>query len=165
MAEALLMFESSEDKSDFDGFFMDETVEETRSIAAGTSAVSWRDIACNSNNEGDNFHGFSDIEVQELDSDSVNESGSEISSDSFDSFEWKDNLSSVSVENFTADFGPRHGLGLDASPKDFFDLFFGDQFFDLVVHMLPFHMRVQNSTIKILQPTTMKCLHFLASTL
>ena len=61
----------------------------------------------------------------------MSESGSEISSDSF---EWKDSLSSVSVEDFTADFGPRHGLGLDASPKDFFDLFFGDQFFDLVVH-------------------------------
>ena len=34
----------------------------------------------------------------------------------------------------TADFGPRHGLGLDSSPKDFFDLFFGDAFFDLIVH-------------------------------
>lgn len=112
MAEALLMFESSEDESDFDGFFMDETVEETRPIAAGTSAVSWRDIAGDSDDEGEDFHGFSDIEVQELDSDSVSESESEISSDSFDDiFEWKDNLSSVSVEDFTADFGPRHGLG------------------------------------------------------
>jgi hypothetical protein len=43
-------------------------------------------------------------------------------------------ISSVSVEDFTADFGPRHGLGLDASPKDFFDLFFGHQFFDHIVH-------------------------------
>ena len=128
------MFESSDDESDFDGFFMDETVEETRPIAAGTSAVSWRDIAGDSDDEGEDFHGFSDIEVQELDSDSVSESGSEVSSDSIDDiFEWKDNLSSVSVEDFTADFGPRHGLGIDASPKDFFDLFFGDQFFDLVV--------------------------------
>ena len=135
MAEALLMFEGSEDESDFDGFFMDETVEETRPIAAGTSAVSWRDIAGDSEDEGEDFHGFSDIEVQEIDSDSVSESGSEVSSDSIDDIiEWKDNLSSVTVEDFTADFGPRHGLGLDASPKDFFDLFFGDQFFDLVVH-------------------------------
>ena len=64
----------------------------------------------------------------------MSESGSEISSDGFDDiFEWKDNLSSVSVEDFTADFGPRHGLGLDASPKDFFDLFFGDQSFDHIV--------------------------------
>jgi hypothetical protein len=35
------MFESSEDESDFEGFLMDETVEETRPIAAGTSTVSW----------------------------------------------------------------------------------------------------------------------------
>ena len=31
------------------------------------------------------------------------------------------NLSSVSDEDFTANFGHRHGLGLDASHKDFFD--------------------------------------------
>ncbi|CAB4009487.1 Hypothetical predicted protein [Paramuricea clavata] len=135
MAEALRMFKSSEDESNFEGVSMDETVEETRPIAAGTSMVSWREIAGDSDEEEEDFDGFSDIEVQELDSDSVSESGSEISSDGFDDiFEWKDNLSSVSVEDFTADFGPRHGLGLDASPKDFFDLFFGDQFFDHIVH-------------------------------
>ena len=44
--------------------------------------VSWRDIAADSDNEGEDFHSFSDMEVQELDSDSVSESGSEISSDS-----------------------------------------------------------------------------------
>ncbi|CAB4003830.1 Hypothetical predicted protein [Paramuricea clavata] len=71
MAEALSMFNSSEDESDFEGFLIDETVEETWPIAVGTSAVSWRDIAGDSD-----FHGFSDIEVQELDSDSVSESGS-----------------------------------------------------------------------------------------
>ncbi|CAB3995269.1 Hypothetical predicted protein [Paramuricea clavata] len=104
MAEALHMFESR-DESDFEGFLMDETVEETRPIAAGTSTVSWRDIAGDSDEE--DFDGFSDIEVQELDSDSVSESGSKISNDSFDDiFEWKDNLSNVSVEDFTADFGP-----------------------------------------------------------
>ena len=134
MAEAHRMFESSEDESDFDGFFMEETVEETRPIAAGASRFSWRDVAGDSDEEEEDFHGFSDIEVEELDSESVSESDSEISDDNFDDiFEWKDNLSSVSVEDFTADFGPRHGLGLDASPKDFFDLFFGDDFFDLVV--------------------------------
>ena len=73
-------------------FLIDETVEETRPIAAGTSAVSWRDIAGDSDDDEKDFHGFSDIEVQELDSDSVSESGSEISNDSFDGiFEWKDN--------------------------------------------------------------------------
>ena len=82
MAEALLMFESSEDESDFDGFFLDKTVEETRPIAAGASAVSSQDIAGNSDDEGEDFHGFSDIKVQELDSDGVSESGSEISSHS-----------------------------------------------------------------------------------
>ena len=134
MAEAHRMFESSEDESDFDGFFMEETVEETRPIAAGASRFSWRDVAGDSDEEEEDFHGFSDIEVEELDRESVSESDSEISDDNFDDiFEWKDNLSSVSVEDFTADFGPRHGLGLDASPKDFFDLFFGDDFFDLVV--------------------------------
>ena len=113
---------------------MEETVEETRPIAAGASRFSWRDVAGDSDEEEEDFHGFSDIEVEELDSESVSESDSEISDDNFDDiFEWKDNLSSVSVEDFTADFGPRHGLGLDASPKDFFDLFFGDDFFDLVV--------------------------------
>ena len=70
-------------------------------------------------------------------------------------------ISSVSVEDFAADFGSRHGLGLDASPKDFFDLFFGDDFFDFVV--LLFYTRVQNSAIKILQPTATKCLLFVAS--
>ena len=88
MGEALFMFESSEDESDFDRFFMDKTVEETRPIAAGTSAVSWRDVAGDLDDEGEDFHGFSDIVVQELDSNSVSESGSEsgseISSDSFD---------------------------------------------------------------------------------
>jgi hypothetical protein len=113
-----------------------------------------------SDDDEEDFHGFSDIEVQELDSDSVSES--EISNDSFDGiFEWKDNLSSVSVEDFTADFGPQHGLGLDASPKDFFDLFFGDAFFDLIVHV-QFRTPIQNATIQILQPTATKCLHFLA---
>jgi hypothetical protein len=117
MAEALRMFDRSEDESDFEGFIVDETVEETQPIAAGTSAVSRRDIAGDSDDDGEDFHSFSDIEVQDLDSDSVSESGSEISSDSFDGiFEWEDNLSSVSVEDFTADFGPRHGLGLDTSP-------------------------------------------------
>ena len=52
MAEALLMFESSEDESDFDGFFMDETVE-TRPTAAGTSAVLLRDVAGDSDDEGE----------------------------------------------------------------------------------------------------------------
>ncbi|CAB4040995.1 Hypothetical predicted protein [Paramuricea clavata] len=112
MAEALSMLDSSEDKNDFEGFLIDETVEETRPIAAGTSAVSWRDIAGDSDDDEEDFHGFSDIEVQELNSDSVSKSGSEISNNSFDGiFEWKDNLSSVSVEDFTADFGPQHGLG------------------------------------------------------
>ena len=83
MAEALCMFESSEDKSDFEGFLMDETVEETQPITAETSTVSWRDIAGDSDEEEEDFDSFSDIEVQELDSDSVSESGSEISSDSF----------------------------------------------------------------------------------
>ncbi|CAB4023525.1 Hypothetical predicted protein [Paramuricea clavata] len=66
MAEALHMFESSEDKSDLDRFLVDETVEETQPIAAGTLAVSWRDIAGDSNEEEEDFHSFSDIEVQEL---------------------------------------------------------------------------------------------------
>ena len=69
MAEVLRMFESSEDESDFDRFLVDKTVEETRPIAVGTLAVSWRDIAGDSDEE--DFHGFSDIEVQELESDSV----------------------------------------------------------------------------------------------
>ena len=84
MAEALRMFESSEDESDFEGFLMDKPVEETRPIAAGTSKVSWRDIAGDSDEEEEDFDGFSDVEVQELDSDSVSESGSEISNDGFD---------------------------------------------------------------------------------
>ena len=84
MAEALRMFESSEDESDFDRFLVYETVEETQPIAAGTSAVSWRDIAGDSDEAEEEFHGFSDIEVQELESDSVSESGSEISGDSLD---------------------------------------------------------------------------------
>jgi hypothetical protein len=63
---------------------MDETVEETRPIAAGTSTVSWWDIAGDSDKEEEDFDGFSDIKVQELDSDSVSESASEISSDGFD---------------------------------------------------------------------------------
>ena len=83
MAEALCMFESSEDKSDLEGFLMDETVEETQPITAETSTVSWRDIAGDSDEEEEDFDSFSDIEVQELDSDSVSKSGSEISSDSF----------------------------------------------------------------------------------
>ena len=83
MAEALCMFESSEDKSDSEGFLMEETVEETQPITAETSTVSWRDIAGDSDEEEEDFDSFSDIEVQELDSDSVSESGSEISSDSF----------------------------------------------------------------------------------
>ncbi|CAB3997610.1 Hypothetical predicted protein [Paramuricea clavata] len=107
------MFESSEDERDFDGFLIDETVEETQPIAAGTSAVTWRDIAGDSDKEEEDFDSFSDQGlkvVQELDSDSVCESGSEISSDGFDDiFEWKDNISSVSVQDFTADFGLRHG--------------------------------------------------------
>jgi hypothetical protein len=84
MAEVLRMFESSEDKRDFDGFLVDKTVEKTQPIAAGTSAVSWRDIAGDSDEEEEDFHGFSDIEVQELESDSVSESGSKISGDSLD---------------------------------------------------------------------------------
>ena len=105
MAEARRMFESSEDECDFDRFFMEETVEETRPIAAGASRFSWRDVAGDSDKEEEDFHGFSDIEVEELDSENVSESDSEISNDNFDDiFEWKDNLS---VEDFTADFGPR----------------------------------------------------------
>ena len=34
-------------------------------------------------------------------------------------------------------------MGLDASPKDFFDLFFGDQFFDLVVHATILYARAK----------------------
>ncbi|XP_028403936.1 piggyBac transposable element-derived protein 4-like [Dendronephthya gigantea] len=133
MAEALRMFDSSEEEEDFEGFLIDETVEETRPIAAGTSAITWREIAGESDEEEEDFFGFSDIEVEEIESES--ESDSEISSDDFiDIFEWKDSLSSVNVEDFTADFGPCHGLGQDATPKDFFDLFFGDEFLDHVVH-------------------------------
>ncbi|XP_028409257.1 piggyBac transposable element-derived protein 4-like [Dendronephthya gigantea] len=133
MAEALRMFDSSEEEEDFEGFLIDETVEETRPIAAGTSVITWREIAGESDEEEEDFFGFSDIEVEEIESDS--ESDSEISSDDFiDIFEWKDSLSSVNVEDFTADFGPCHGLGQDATPKDFFDLFFGNEFLDHVVH-------------------------------
>ena len=63
MAEALSMFDSSEDESDFEGFLIDEMVEETRPFAAGTSAVSWRDIAGDSDDDEEDFHDFSDIEV------------------------------------------------------------------------------------------------------
>ncbi|CAB4032542.1 Hypothetical predicted protein [Paramuricea clavata] len=66
MAAALHMFDSSEDESDFDWFLIDETVEETQPIAAGTSAVSWRDIAGNSDEEED-FDCFSDIKVFNVD--------------------------------------------------------------------------------------------------
>ncbi|XP_028416126.1 piggyBac transposable element-derived protein 4-like [Dendronephthya gigantea] len=132
MAEALCMFDSSEEE-DFEGFLIDETVEETQPIAAGTSAITWREIVGDSDEE--DFFGFSNIEVEEIESKSDSESDSEKSSDDYiDIFEWKDNLSSVNVEDFTADFGPCYGLGQDATPKDFFDLFFGNEFLDHVVH-------------------------------
>ena len=62
MAEALRMFESSEDESYFEGFLIDETVEETRPIAAGTLMVLWRDIAGDSDEE--DFDSFLDSEAR-----------------------------------------------------------------------------------------------------
>ncbi|XP_028406799.1 piggyBac transposable element-derived protein 4-like [Dendronephthya gigantea] len=120
MAEALRMFDSSEEEEDFEGFLIDETVEEKQPIAAGTLAITWREIAGESDEE--DFFGFSDIQVEEIESESDSESDN--------------SLSTVNVEDFTADFGPCHGLGQDATPEDFFDLFFGGEFLDHVVHAI-----------------------------
>ena len=136
----LKMFEDDEEVRSFDGFIVENEDNERRPGPPGDGRVldaPWRTFAGESDNEEEDFLGFSDdgsdIDVSEIESENGSESESE-SDDDEGLVEWKDNLiTPVNVEDFTANSGPCHRLGSDAFPKDFFDLFFGDDIFDHIV--------------------------------
>ena len=135
------MFEDDEEERSFEGFIVENDDNERRPGPSGDGrdlGAPWRTFAGESDNEEEDFIGFSDeksdIDVSENGSENESENESESESESDDDeglVEWKDNLiTPVNVEDFTTNSGPCHRFGSDAFPKDFVDRFFGDDIFD-----------------------------------
>lgn len=121
------MFEQDEEERSFEGFIVEKEDNERRPGDGRDLDTPGRTFAGEWDDEEDDDDG-SDINVSEIESESESEPEND---DAEGLVEWKDNLiTPVNVEDFTTNSGPCHRFGSDAFPKDFVDLFFGDDIFD-----------------------------------
>ena len=135
------MFEQDEEERSFEGFIVEKEDNERRPGDGRDLDTPGRTFAGEWDDEEDDDDG-SDINVSEIESESESEPEND---DAEGLVEWKDNLiTPVNVEAFTASSGPCHGLASDASPKDFFDLFFGDDIFDHIVRATTAYARTKH---------------------
>ena len=123
-----------------DEFFAGFDVEEVRRLQEQCARCEWESLFGPSDDE-EEFFGFEAHEIQTnsdveefFDGGSDEEIAGETRGQNNDrAVNWSSNLSEINVEEFVENHGPTHDLGVNATAKDFFNLFIDDSYLDEIV--------------------------------